>query len=390
MMFSRQLAPYACHWENSKGRFFEEPESVERTAYMRDRDRIVHSAAFRRLKFKTQVFVYHEGDHYRTRLTHTLEVAQISRTIARRLGLDEDLAEALALAHDLGHPPFGHAGEAVLNECLKPFGGFDHNVQTVKILTSLERRYMDFDGLNLSWECLEGIVKHNGPPKPSFLNNDYIKKIMSQWDLDVVRQSSLEAQVAALADDIAYDNHDVDDALRAGLLHIMDVRHLPIFGDTIAAIHDQYPGRERERVIFESVRRLIGMMVDDVVNVTRENIAKLGIGCVEEVRSAPHAIVAFSPSMLAAQTQLKKFMFENVYRHWRVNRSTSKAKRIIRDLCHIYMSEPQILPDDWRGIAEAADHEERALIVGDFIAGMTDRFAMVEHRRLFDLTEGQL
>ncbi len=388
MMFDRPLAPYATDWRESRGRFHPEPESNERTSFMRDRDRIVHSGAFRRLKYKTQVFVYHEGDHYRTRLTHTIEVAQISRTIARRLGLDEDLAEALALAHDVGHPPFGHAGEGVLNECLAPFGGFDHNVQTLKQLTSLEKRYMDFDGLNLSWECLEGLVKHNGPFDRSDKIPEYLTEFNEYFDLDLFRYSSLEAQVAAIADDIAYDNHDIDDALRAGLLQIDDIRHLPFFGEVIADVYDNHRDRSRERVIFEGVRRLIGGMIDDVVETSRAHIADAGITHACDVRSMNRPLISFSDELRAQDRQLKTFMFDQVYRHWRINRSTSKAKRVVRDLFGIYTAEPNILPDDWRRLAEHVDEKSRAIAVADFIAGMTDRFAMIEHRRLFDLSEG--
>ena len=388
MMFDRSLAPYASNWRESRGRLWPEAESSERTSYMRDRDRIVHSGAFRRLKYKTQVFVYHEGDHYRTRLTHTIEVAQISRTIARRLGLDEDLAEALALAHDVGHPPFGHAGESVLNECLAPHGGFDHNVQTLKQLTLLEKRYMDFDGLNLSWECLEGLVKHNGPFNKKDKIPEYLNEFNDIFDLDLFRYSSLEAQVAAIADDIAYDNHDIDDALRAGLLDIDDIRHLPFFGSVIAEVHDTHHDRSRERVIFEGVRRLIGGMVDDVVETSRARIANAAVAHCDDVRAHGLPLVAFSDQLGEHDRILKNFMFDNVYRHWRINRSTSKAKRVVRDLFDIYTAEPNILPDEWRNLAEHVDEKSRAIAVADFIAGMTDRFAMIEHRRLFDLSEG--
>jgi dGTPase len=355
----------------------DEPESLTRTAFQRDRDRIIHSAAFRRLQYKTQVFVYHEGDHYRTRLTHSLEVAQIARSICRALGLNEDLAEALALAHDLGHTPFGHAGEEVLDELMRPHGGFDHNAQALRVITLLEHRYADFPGLNLTWESLEGTVKHNGPvlddPLP-LATAEYI----AGHDLELSTYAGPEAQVAALADDIAYDNHDIDDGLRAELFPADDLAQVPLVAPVLTELRERYPDLDREQLAHETVRRLIGAMVDDVI---MESRARLDAGCAAKVKDIRHlgrAVVAFSPAMEGRQKVLKQFLYRQMYRHPRVNRMTEKAGRVVRDLFGLYTAQPEHLPRQRSG--PIADTPRR---VADFIAGMTDRFALEEHKRYF-------
>ncbi|HYB55460.1 MAG TPA: deoxyguanosinetriphosphate triphosphohydrolase, partial [Alphaproteobacteria bacterium] len=320
------LAPYACDPAKSRGRLVKEPESSTRTPYQRDRDRIIHSAAFRRLKYKTQVFVFHEGDYYRTRLSHSLEVSQIARSIARALELNEDLAEALALAHDLGHPPFGHAGEQALEEAMKSFGGFDHNAQTLRILTRLEQRYAEFDGLNLTWETLEGVVKHNGPLAGDNANGpipEGISEYNAQHDLELASWPSAEAQVAALSDDIAYNNHDIDDGLRAGLFNIEDLSAIPLVGPTFKAVERHYAALERSRLIHESIRRLIDHMVNDLLAETRRRLDEAKPQSAADVRAWGGAVVAFSAEMRENDRALRGFLFERMYRHFRVNRMTS-------------------------------------------------------------------
>ena len=390
--FHDRLAPYACNPADTRGRLVAEPESPTRSCFQRDRDRIVHSGAFRRLKHKTQVFVYHEGDYYRTRLTHSLEVAQIARSISRTLSLNEDLAEAVALAHDLGHTPFGHAGEDALNACMEPFGGFAHNDQTLRILTRLERRYAEFDGLNLTWEALEGVVKHNGPLLPLLPGlrlPTTIAAFRDQWDLELQTNPGAEAQVAALADDIAYNNHDIDDGLRAGLFTVEEVAELPLVGPIISEVCDRYPGLERSRLIHETVRRMINAMVVDLVTETRRRLAEHKPGSAAELRALPLAMVSFSDGMLEAQGPLRAFLRQRMYRHYRVNREMSKCKRVVRALFQLFMDEPNTLPTEWqRDISKAggdADLAVRARHVADYIAGMTDRYALAEHDRLFDL-----
>jgi dGTPase len=379
-------APYACSPLASRGRRFPEPQSATRTPFQRDRDRIIHSSAFRRLKGKTQVFVAHEGDLYRTRLTHSLEVSQIARSLARTLGADEDLAEALALAHDLGHPPFGHAGESALQACMAEFGGFDHNAQTLRVLTELEAHYADFNGLNLTWETLEGVVKHNGPvltPARAEGELPWALTAYAGWrDLELATFAGLEAQIAAISDDVAYNNHDIDDGLRAGLFTVEDVVDLPMAGDAFRAVEAAHPGLERNRLIHEAVRGLIGLMVDDVVRETRARLAAAKPQAADEVRALDHAVVAFSDDMRANERPLRAFLWENMYRHFRVNRMTSRARRVVTDLFGAFMSDPGVLPTDWarRGSAGGA---ELARVVCDYIAGMTDAFAIEEHRKLF-------
>lgn len=373
----------------TRGRLFSEPESLTRTPYQRDRDRVIHCAAFRRLKYKTQVFIYHEGDYYRTRLTHSLEVAQIARSVARVLGLDEDLAEALALGHDLGHTPFGHAGEEALDGCMSDFGGFDHNAQTLRILTKLEHRYAEFDGLNLSWEMLEGVVKHNGPMIFSGRGLDDLPRAIveyaEQQDLELESHASAEAQVAALADDIAYNNHDIDDGLRAGLFEIEDLLAVPMVGGIFGQIQDRYPTVERSRIIHESIREMIGVMVGDMIATTRDRVAVYKPQSANDVRQMDRQLVTFSEGMSANDAALKEFLFKRMYRHYKVNRSMSKAKRMVRDLFGLFHSEPDLLPPEWQQGCDGAGGLKTARRVCDFIAGMTDRFAIEEHGRLFDL-----
>jgi dGTPase len=384
-------APYACDPARSRGRRLAEPASAERSEFQRDRDRIIHSTAFRRLKHKTQVFVYHEGDHYRTRLTHSIEVAQIARTLCRALGLDEDLAEALALAHDFGHTPFGHAGEEALNEAMAPFGGFDHNAQTLRIVAQLEHRYASFDGLNLTWETIEGLVKHNGPLRgPNARRPDAplpatIVAFDTEWPLGLDTFASAEAQVAALADDIAYDNHDIDDGLRAGLFGIDDLAALPIAGDALREVRSSYGRLDPPRIVHETVRRMIDRMVGDVLAETRRRLAAVRPKTADDVRTQPRAMVAFSGSLAAEEGRLRQFLWTNMYRHQKVNAMTARARDVVRELFHHYLGDPPArLPLEWRAQLGAADDGVRnARLIADYIAGMTDRFALAEHERVF-------
>jgi dGTPase len=381
------LAPYACRPEESRGRLHPEPESPSRTVFQRDRDRIIHSTAFRRLQYKTQVFVYHEGDHYRTRLTHSLEVAQIARTISRALGLNEDLAEALALAHDLGHTPFGHAGEDALSEMMQPYGGFEHNDQTLRILTRLERRYADFDGLNLTWETLEGVVKHNGP-LTSKTNTKKLPSTIAEYvtrhDLELATWPGAEAQVAAISDDIAYNNHDIDDGLRAGLFAVADLDQVPLVGPVFREIAEHHPGLDESRRIHEAIRRLIDRMASDLIVETKRRLDTTRVKTVADIRNLGAPVVAFSETMRAHDKALKAFLFERMYRHYRVNRMASKARRIVQELFTLLLNEPQCLPTEWRQFADGPGKAGTARIVADYIAGMTDRYALDEHFRLFD------
>ncbi|MCA0304028.1 MAG: deoxyguanosinetriphosphate triphosphohydrolase [Proteobacteria bacterium] len=383
------LAPYATLPWQSRGRVHAEPEDPSRSPFQRDRDRIIHSTAFRRLKHKTQVFVYHEGDHFRTRLTHSLEVAQIARTICRALRLDEDLGEAVALAHDLGHTPFGHAGEEALHAAMKPYGGFDHNAQTLRILTKLEERYAEFNGLNLTWETLEGAVKHNGPLLRDGRTLAELPAAIVEYsqdhDLELGGHAGPEAQVAALSDDIAYNNHDIDDGLRAGLFGVRDLMELPLVGTMFALVQDKYPGIGETRLIHEAVRRVINAMVEDVMAETRRRLAEAKPKSVEDIRALGRPVVAFSERMAETDRVVKKFLYKRMYEHWHLNRSHSKARRVVVDLFGLLFAEPDCLPPPWRERAEAAERPARARLVADYIAGMTDRYAMDEHRRLFDL-----
>ena len=384
---------YASNPEGSRGRLVAEEESANRSVFQRDRDRIIHSTAFRRLKHKTQVFVYHEGDHYRTRLTHSIEVAQIARSIARSLDLNEDLAEAVALAHDLGHTPFGHAGEDALAHCMADYGGFDHNEQTFRIVTLLERRYAAFDGLNLSWETLEGVVKHNGPltgPHASAKTlarpvPQTISRYCEAWDLEIGEFAGPEAQVAAISDDIAYNNHDIDDGLRAGLFTLADLKDVPLAGPVIAEVSARYPGLELPRLIHESIRRMINLMVRDVVAESTRRLA--GIVSVADVRAQKAPVIAFSDAMRANDHALKEFLFTRMYRHHRVNQMTMKAKRVVSELFDLHLEQPQCLPAEWQAQVAGVDETAAARLVADYIAGMTDKFALETHQHLFDLYE---
>lgn len=384
-------APYACDPDCSRGRRVAEQPSATRSAFRRDCDRVIHSTAFRRLKHKTQVFVFHEGDHYRTRLTHSLEVAQIARALARQLGLDEDLTETLALAHDLGHPPFGHAGERALDRCLNAYGGFDHNAQTLRVVTSLERRYPDFDGLNLTWETLEGIVKHNGPligAAGTPIGRDAVPFGIDNgggFDLELATYASLEAQVAALADDIAYDAHDIDDGLRAGLFQVTDLKVMPVMAELIDCIDARHPGLDQSRRGAELVRDLIARLIASVASETSRRVSRADPRSVEDVRAHGSALVAFDTKTEEGEAMIKTFLHERMYRHPRVMLVMRDAEAIIADLFKRYMEAGADLPSDERPLSDV-DEPARARRVGDFIAGMTDRFALTEHRRLFDST----
>jgi dGTPase len=393
--FGAALAPYACQPSASRGRLHPEPESRERTPHQRDRDRILHSGAFRKLEYKTQVFIYHEGDYYRTRLTHSLEVAQIARSVARSLHLNEDLAEALALAHDLGHTPFGHAGEDALDACMKPYGGFDHNDQALRVLVQLEQRYADFDGLNLCWETVEGVVKHNGPLTGPHAGRDgaavppAAAALDARWPLGLASFAGAEAQAAAIADDVAYNAHDIDDGLRAGLFGVDDLAAVPLVGPIVADIAGQYGRLPEGRMIHETVRRMIGEMVDDLLAESRARLKALSPGSADDIRGHGRPVVAFSEAMAAKDRALKSFLFTRMYRHYKVNRMASKARRVVRDLFQLFMAEPNTLPQDWQRSAneqpEQGSEAGRARQIADYIAGMTDRYALLEHQRLFDL-----
>ena len=382
-----ERALYASDPLRSRGRRHAEGESATRTPFARDRDRIIHSTAFRRLKEKTQVFVAHEGDHYRTRLTHSLEVAQIARSVAAALGLDADLAETVALAHDLGHPPFGHAGEDELKSCMESYGGFDHNVQTFRVVTKLERRYPRWPGLNLTWETLEGVVKHNGPvqaqlEEPAFLA---VAEFARDYDLELSTFASAEAQVAALADDIAYNNHDVDDGLAAGLFTPEDLLDVPLIGPELYDVRREFPGLDAPVQRYEAVRRLIGVMVDDVLAETRRRASASGVDSAEAVRALGRPLVGFSAERLEQLAALRRFLMERMYRHARVNRTRSQARRMLRQMFELFMAEPDVLPAERYAAQAGRDAAGRARVVCDYIGGMTDRYAIEEHRRLFSL-----
>jgi dGTPase len=370
--------------------------SPTRSDFQRDRDRIIHSSAFRRLKHKTQVFVYHEGDHFRTRLTHSIEVSQIARALARSLGFDEDLAEALALSHDLGHTPFGHTGEDVLDECMAGFGGFDHNAQALRIVTRLERRYAEYDGLNLAWETLEGLVKHNGPlldsqgrPTLRYAERGVPLAILEyndQQDLWLSTHTGGEAQAAAIADDIAYNSHDIDDGLRAGLFSIDDLRDVPFLKGLLHEIDGRYPGLETSRRIHELTRRVITRFVEDAVAESEQRLTSLAPQNADQIRRAGEAVVSFSGAMRDADASIKSFLYPRMYRHPKVMKVRRQADDVVRDLFCRFMAEPGALPDEWRANLPLNDEARLARRVADYIAGMTDGFALVEHRRLFDVT----
>lgn len=384
----RSLAPWGFSPAASKGRLCGEPPCPMRTPFQRDRDRIVHATSFRRLNYKTQVFLMHEGDHYRSRLTHSLEVAQIARAIARQLGLDEDLAEALALAHDLGHPPFGHAGERALDRAMAGLGGFDHNAQSLRVVTRLERKYWAFDGLNLTFETLEGLVKHNGPVDANHhpLVVEAIGEAGLAGRIEEALEAPAEAQCAAIADDIAYNNHDIDDALRAGLVRFEDLQSVPIVGYFARQAAARANGGDTRRAFYEVNRRMITAMIEDVLAASRARIARLGPASPDAVRRAGEPIVAFSPAMFSELQDLRKFLFGHVYRHERVMRVMRGAESIVADLFSTFMNDPASMPAEHGDRLAEANEAARARAIGDFIAGMTDRFAIAEHRRLFDVT----
>ena len=382
--FAVPLAPYAQHDDGSRGRRYPEPPPRHRTEYQRDRDRIVHSTAFRRLVYKTQVFVNHEGDLYRTRLTHSLEVAQIARSVARALGLNEPLAEAVCLAHDLGHTPFGHAGQDALNDCMRPFGGFEHNLQSLRVVDELEERYAEFPGLNLTFETREGILKHCSAANARRLG-ELGERFLQR------RQPSLEAQLANLADEIAYNNHDVDDGLRAGLIGVEELRELAVFRRQYDIVTAKYPDLGGRRLVHEVVRRMIDWLVNDLVDASRRAIADAAPASVEDVRARPTPLLRFGDEVAAEHLELKRYLRQHLYRHYKVLRMTTKAGRVVRELFDAMQGDPDLMPTEHQQAArrlEAVDGETgRARAVADYIAGMTDRYAILEHRRLYDPSE---
>jgi dGTPase len=384
-------SPLAANPAASRGRLTPEPPSPTRSPFQRDRDRIVHSTAFRRLAHKTQVFVHHEGDHFRTRLTHTIEVSQLARALARAFGLDEDLAEAVALGHDLGHTPFGHAGEDALDVCLDRFGGFDHNSHALRLVTELERHYANFDGLNLSWETLDGLIKHNGPlidadgrPAPRYAKRGVPAAILAyncRQSLELSAYPSLEAQAAAIADDIAYNAHDIDDGLRAGLFTLADIRDVPYLDGLVAEVERLHPGLEPSREIHELTRRVITRFVEDAILSTRERLGANRVETASDARAAGRAMFAFSSGMAEAERDIKAFLFHRMYRHPDLNRMRAQADRIVRALFSAHVERPSDMPAFWAARAQAIGPERAA---ADYVAGMTDRFALSEYRRLFD------
>jgi dGTPase len=386
----RALGPYAASAAPCRGRFHAEPACPTRSPWQRDRDRILHATAFRRLTYKTQMFVFHEGDHYRTRLTHSLEVAQIARTIARQLCLDEDLAEALALAHDLGHPPFGHAGERAIDNVLADFGGFDHNVQSFRLVTALERKYDGFDGLNLTWETLEGLAKHNGPPAASTRPGDRammhaVRHFDARMPLALDRFAAGEAQVAGLADDIGWMTHDIDDGLRAGLIRLEDLGEVALIAPVVAEL-SRRPALDASRRVYSVSRQLITVIIADAVQASRARLGALGPRHPDDIRGAGAPVVGFSEAMLIELEALRTFLFARLYRHPRVLAVMAGAEAIVRDLIGRYRRDSDAMPEAWRASAAELPERRRARLTADFVAGMTDRFAIAEHRRLFDAT----
>ena len=374
-MHNFQLKPYAASPQSSRGRKVHEDAPPGRSEFQRDRDRIIHSSAFRRLEYKTQVFVNHEGDLFRTRLTHSIEVAQIGRSIARRLMLNEDLVEAISLAHDLGHTPFGHAGQDALNTCMRDYGGFEHNLQSLRVVDVLEERYANFDGLNLCFETREGILKHCALERAAQLG-----EVADRFLND--RRPTLEAQIANLADEIAYNNHDVDDGLRSGLITLEQLASVRLFSKHLNEVRDAYPALAERRVIHETIRRMINTLVSDVITQTEKNIGAQSLNTIADVRNAP-ALVAFSEPMIELNRELKTFLRIHLYRHYRVMRMSAKAHRIISELFNVFMEDRRLLPPQFLQAAEL----EHARSVSDYIAGMTDRYAIREHRRIFAVEE---
>jgi dGTPase len=378
------LAPYAAHEEQSRGRRHPEPKPDFRGEYQRDRDRIIHSSAFRRLVYKTQVFVNHEGDLYRTRITHSIEVAQIARSVARALKVNETLTEAISLAHDLGHTPFGHAGQDALNECMRRYGGFEHNLQSLRVVDELEDRYADFRGLNLTFECREGILKHcslRNARNLGDLGERFIRR----------RQPSLEAQIANLADEIAYNNHDVDDGLRAGLIAVTSLQEVDLFRRQYETVRKQYPDINERRHVYETIRRMINYVASDLIRTTQTRLRDSRLASIDDVRERARPLASFSPEVRAENLQLKEFLSERLYRHHKVLRMTSKARRVLKELFSAFMEDVKLMPDEHRDIARKAEQQHgasgRARAVADYVAGMTDRYAILEHRRLFDPSE---
>lgn len=376
------LAPFACNPGDSRGRVYATSDSPTRSQYQRDRDRIIHSTAFRRLQHKTQVFLHHEGQHYRTRLTHTLEVSQIARSLARALNVNEDLAEAIALAHDLGHTPFGHAGERALNEVMAPWGGFDHNLQALRTLCILENRYAEHDGMNLTWETLEGTLKHNGPldsvPNLGFLP--------AEFDLEINTHASIEAQIAAIADDIAYDAHDIDDAVRAGLIELSQLAQLPVLGNIVTRIETRWPDLARDRKTHEVQRGLITRFIENVIEHTAISLQETDPQSPEDVRKAGKTLVVFSPDFVEAETQIKQFLFKNVYRAPSVMKPVVASQKLVERLFGAYFTGEN-LPPEWQARLEKCSTERtKARVIADYIAGMTDPFAINEYQRIFDAT----
>jgi len=384
------LAPYACQPDASRGRLFSEKMSSFRSPFQRDRDRIIHSSAFRRLKHKTQVFVEHEGDYYRTRLTHSIEVAQVARTISGVLGLNTDLAEAIALAHDLGHTPFGHTGEDALGLLMEPYGGFDHNAQALRIVTRLERHYADFDGLNLTWESLEGIAKHNGPVVGPNADKKHegplpyaLAEVNAAWDLELDTHASAEAQVAAIADDVAYSHHDLHDGLRSGLFTEDDLMELPVTGPAFEEVDRLYPGLEKMRRRHEALRRVFGRMVEDVIAVAQNRLAAAQPKSVDDIRHLGTTVIRFSKPLYQELKAIRSFLFHRMYRAPSVMEERARVTRFLNELFPLFMARPELLPAEWRADIEAArDEVTLARIVADYVAGMTDRFAIQEHARL--------
>jgi dGTPase len=376
------LASYAANPAQSRGRKFQESDPQGRNQFQRDRDRIIHSSAFRRLEYKTQVFVNHEGDLFRTRLTHSLEVAQIGRAIARNLNLHEDLVEGIALAHDLGHTPFGHAGQDALNECMRDFGGFEHNLQSLRVVDLLEQRYAEFDGLNLTFELREGILKHCS------LNNAKLLGDVGERFINKA-QPSLEAQLTNLADEIAYNNHDVDDGLRSGLITLEQLEQVTLFAENLNKVRVQYPALTGRRLIHETVRRMINALVVDLCAQSNTNITNAAPQTIDDVRQNP-MLISFSPAMREQQTELKRFLRTNLYQHYRVNRMTSKAQRIVRELFQIFMQDLNLMPDEFQQRAMLDSPADQARAVADYIAGMTDRYAIKEYQRLFTVSDREL
>ncbi len=387
-MINFELAPYAVDEEKSRGRLYLEnyDDAKYRSVFGRDRDRIINSSAFRRLQYKTQVFVNHEGDHYRTRLTHSLEVAQIARWIAGALKVNKDLAEIVSLAHDLGHTPFGHAGEDALNEKMTEFGGFSHNAHTLKIITKIETRFIEFEGLNLSWEMLEGVVKHNGPIAENSKLHYYIDEYNQKYDLDLKNFPSLESQISAISDDIAYNNHDIEDGLRANLFEPKDLLELPLIGEIYREILEKYPNIKRELLVGEAKKRFTLAMVMDVISNTQKNLSDNKIQSELDVRKSGKFLVHFSPQMEVAHQALKKFLMQNMYRHSTVNRMTANAKKIVGGLFDFYLSNPNCLPEERAEIANnISNKKDLAILIADYIAGMTDRYAIKEFEDLVQL-----